>query len=181
MEDSSQPTQTTLSIPNELRPQPEQLLLEWTAPNRPFKKQNRQYYTTIVLILFLISLILFFAGQFILIAVGVSAAFLMYVMSAIPPEQVHNQITTYGIRTAEQLYYWEELGRFWYKEKYQQTVLHIEVARFPNHLTFLLGDHPESDFTEILSQLLLQEEPRPTNFDKAAAWLQEKIQLDPEA
>src|SRR5688572_8191789 len=64
----------TLDLP--LPPQQEEIVLEWDAPNRPFKKRNRQYYTTVAIIVFLISLILFFAGQFLPIAVVIAVAFL---------------------------------------------------------------------------------------------------------
>jgi hypothetical protein len=160
---------------------PEQIIVEWHAPNRPFKKRNRQYYTTIAIIVFLICLILFFAGQFLPIAVVVAVGFLAYVLSAIPPEVVTNKLTTYGIRSAENLYYWTELGRFWFTERYGYTLVHVEVARFPHHLTLLLGDHTEEEMTELLSEVLLKEKPLPTTFDKAATWLQEKIPLDTEA
>ncbi len=169
------------TVPPDMRPQPEQVVYEWKAPNRPFKKQDRKYYVTIGMIIFLISLILFFAGQFILIAVGIAAGFLLYVLSAIPPETVLNQITTYGIRTDGQLYAWEELGRFWFAIKHKQEVLHIEVSRFPHHITLLPGEKTREELTEVLSNVLLQEQPLPTTFDKAAAWFQDKIQLDPEA
>ena len=46
-------------MPEDMRPQPETLILEWQAPVRPFKKRNRQYYTTIAILVFLVSLILF--------------------------------------------------------------------------------------------------------------------------
>jgi len=170
-----------LHLPNATHPQPETLLLEWQAPVRPYKKRNRQYYVTIVIIVFLISLILFFAGQFLPIAVVIAVAFLGYVLSAVPPGMVTNRITTYGIRTDEALYYWEEMGRFWFSEHFGQKMVHIEVARFPNHLTLLLGDLTEENMTEILSEVLLHEKPLPTAFEKAANWLQEKIPLDPES
>jgi hypothetical protein len=165
-------------FPEDMRPQPEQLLIEWEAPNRPFKKRNKQYYTTIAIIVFLISLILFFAGQFLPIAVVIAVGFLAYVLSAVPPEMITNHFTTYGVRTDNQIYYWDELGRFWFTQKHQQQLLHIEVARFPNQLTLLLADQDPEDIRFILSQVLLEEQPLPTGFDKAAAWLQEKIPLD---
>jgi len=177
----SEPYQPFPQIPEDMRPQPESLLLEWQAPSRPYKKRNRQYYTTIAIIVLLISLILFFAGQFLPIAVVIAVAFLAYVLSAVPPEIVVHQITTYGIRSGENLYRWEELGRFWYTDRFKQRILNIEVSRFPNNLTFLLGEKSEAEFTELLSQILLQEKPQPTAFDKAAAWLEEKIPLDTEA
>lgn len=165
-------------IPEEMRPQPEEMILEWQAPNRPFKKRNRQYYTTIAIIVFLISLILFFAGQFLPIAVVMAVGFLSYVLSAVPPEMIVNQFTTYGVRTDGQLYHWEELGRFWYGERFDQKLLHIEVNRFPNQLTLLLGNQTEEALTAVLSGVLLQEKPLPTAFDKATKWIEEKIPLD---
>jgi hypothetical protein len=163
-------------IPEEL--QPETVLLEWTAPVRPFKKRNRQYYTTIAILVGLVSLILFLAGQFLFIAVILAFAFVNYVLSTVPPQDVVNKITTYGIRSDQVIYYWNEMGRFWYAQKYGQNLLHIEVARFPNHLTLLLGDVQPDQITPFLSQILLQEKPLPTTFDKIAAWLEENIPLD---
>jgi hypothetical protein len=169
------------SVPREFQAKPEKVVLEWKAPNRPFKKRKRKYYTTIGMIVMLIGLILFFANQFVLIAVLLSVTFLAYVLSSIPPETVINQFTTYGIRSDKELYYWEELGRFWYKTKYGQRVLYIQIPRFPFRLTILMGDQDEKQITDLLSQLLIQEEPLPSQFDKAAAWLQEKIPLDTES
>ncbi len=162
-------------------PQPETLLFEWEAPSRPYKKKNRQYFVTISMIVVLISLILFFAGQFLPIAVVIAVAFLQYVLSAVPPDVIVNRITTYGIHSDNTMFYWEELGRFWYTNKYSQRLLHLEVARFPHQMTLLIDPQKEQEVTDLLSQVLLQERPLPTAFDKAAAWLEEKIPLDTDA
>jgi hypothetical protein len=175
---TQQPIVQNQLAPADYRPQPEQLVMEWHAPSRPFKKRNRQFYTTVAIIVFLISLILFFAGQFLPIAVVIAAAFLVYVLSSVPPEMILNQITTYGIHSDTSMFYWEEMGRFWYSEKYGQKMVHIEVSRFPNQITLLLGEVKEEELTSILSEVLLNEKPNPTAFDKAATWLQEKIPLD---
>jgi len=164
--------------PPELQPQPEELLVEWTAPVRPFKKRNRQYYVTIAALVLLVSLILFLAGQFLFIAVVLAFAFVNYVLSAVPPENIVNHITTYGIRTDNALYPWEEMKRFWYTEKYGSILLHVEIARFPHHLTLLLGDLKKEQLTPILSQIIIEGAPQPTSFDKAANWIQENIPLE---
>lgn len=163
------------------RPQPEEVVLEWQAPSRPFKKRNRQYYTTIAVIVFLICMILFFAGQFLPIAVVIAVAFLAYVLSAVPPETILNRVTTYGIRTDDALYYWEELGRFWFTTRYNQRLVHIETSRFPNQITLVLNEQDEAELADVLGVVLLNEQPALTSFDKAAQWMQEKIPLDTEA
>ena len=165
-------------FPGQFKPIPEETILEWTAPSRPFKKRNRQFYTTVGAITFLISLILFFAGQFLPIAVVFSVAFLAYVLSSVPPESIVNKITTHGLRSDNQIFYWAELGRFWFDEKYQQPLLHVEVARFPGRLTMMLNNVTRDQLSDVLSEVLLKEKPKDTFIDKTAKWLQEKIPLD---
>jgi len=165
-------------FPGMTKPMPEELVFEWQAPSRPFKPRKRQYYTTIFLLAVLISLILFFANQFLPIAVVIAVAFLSYVLAVVPPGMVNHSLTTYGIRIEDQLYYWEELGRFWFTTKHGQNILHIEVARFPWRLTLLLGSIATDDMSAVLSEVLIKQKPPLTPIEKAAEWLQEKIPLD---
>lgn len=160
------------------KPKPEETILEWNAPSRPFKKRNRQFHTTVVTIALLLSFILFFAGQVITIAVVFAVAFLIYVMSTIPPHTITNKITTYGLRSEDSLYFWDELGRFWFETKLSDRILYVEAARFPHRLTLLLGKADEKELREILSEVLLEQKPAPNVTDKVADWLKEKVPLD---
>jgi hypothetical protein len=165
-------------FPGMNRPIVEQLVYDWQAPSRPFKQHDKQFFTTIGTIALLISLILFFAGQLIAIAVVIAVAFLSFVMTTIPPQTVNIQITTYGIRLENEIYYWDEMGWFWFKKKYDDEMVYIEISRFPNRLMLLLGKEDKELIRMILSEVLLENEPPPTYFEKAAAWLQEKVPLD---
>lgn len=160
------------------KPLPEQDVLEWVAPSRPFKKRNKKYYSTVAIIAILISLILGFAGQLAAITVVIAVSFLAYVFSVVPPQSIRFKITTWGIRVENSLYYWEELGRFWFEHKYDDKLMNVECVRFPNRLTILLGDQDEELVKTILSEVLLNQKPDLTFFEKAAKWLQEKIPLD---
>ncbi len=166
-------------IPGQFKRIEEEDLVKWIAPSRPFKQRDRRFFMTVLTIALLISLILFFAGQVLPIAVVIAVAFLGYVLSVVPPEDVTYKITTYGIRIEDELYYWNELGRFWFEEKYDDQLLKVEVARFPNRLTIVLRDTREDDIRTILSEVLPEEKPKDTPIDKAANWLQEKIPLEP--
>jgi hypothetical protein len=160
----------------------EHMLLEWDAPSRPFKKRDREYYTTIGIIVFLLSLILFFAGQFLFIAVLISLAFVSYVLASVPPDHHHIAITSFGIHVGEQMYYWEELGRFWFSEKYKSNVLHVETARaFPSQLILLLGDKTVEEVKKTMLKNAVFEVPRPTWLDNAAKWMTEKFPLEKES
>lgn len=165
-------------FPGIQKPVIEELVINWQAPSRVFKKHNRQYITTVITIVLFLSLILFFAGQILPIAVVIAVAFIIYVMGSIPPGTIDNMFTTYGIRSEDNLYYWGELGRFWFSEKFKQKILHVEVIRFPNRLTLLLGNVSEETIREILSEVLLEEEPALTIVERIAAWLSEKIPID---
>lgn len=159
----------------------ERLLLEWDAPSRPFKKRDREYYTTIAIIVFLLSLILFFAGQFLFIAVLISLAFVSYVLASVPPDHIHIMITTFGIHVADQMFYWQELGRFWFTVKYKSDMLHVETARaFPAQLILLLGDKQVEEVKKVMLKHTVFETPRATWLDNAAKWMQEKFPLEKE-
>lgn len=164
--------------PGMMKPIPETEILIWTAPARPFKPRRKQYFSTILIISLLISLILFFAGQVLPVAVVISIAFLVYVLAVTPPPTITNKITNYGIHVDKTTYYWQELGRFWFNEKLDQTLLNIETVRFPGRITLLLGDQKKEIFELLLSEVLLQEKPELTLYEKAADWLEEKIPLD---
>ena len=165
-------------FPGVPKPRPKKTIISWSAPSRPFKKRNRQYYTTVILIVFLVSLILFFAGQFLPIAVVISVGFLAYVLSSVPPHEVKIEVTTYGIEIEDLLYYWEEMGRFWFEKKYNQELLTIEVMRFPGRIILMFDNNRKKDLRELFSEVLLEEKPTDTFYDKAAKWLQEKIPLE---
>lgn len=160
------------------KPIPEETLLEWTSPNRPFKKRKRQFFSNIAIIVLLVCLILFFAGQFLPIAVVISIAFLVYVLYTIPPGESSHKITNYGIYTDDLAYPWEEIGRYWFDTKLDQDLINFEVARFPGRITLLLGSKSKKEFEEILDQGLVQERPPETQFDKWAKWLQNKVPLE---
>ncbi len=98
-------------------------------------------------------------------------------MYSTPPSLALNKLTTYGIRVENTLYYWEEMGRFWFTRKFDTDILHIEIGRFPNRLTLLLSDIPKEDMEAILSEVLIQEVPPPTAYEKVAQWLHEKIPI----
>lgn len=166
--------------PGMYRPLPEEVVAEWQAPSRPFKKHNKKYFSTVTVIALLVSLILGFAGQLVAVTVVISIMFLVYVLSVIPPANIGYSITTYGIRIEKNLYYWEELGNFWMDKKYGQNLAQIATLRFPGRITLMLGDQDPELIKLILSEVLLNKKPEPSLYDKTSDWLQDKISLDDE-
>jgi hypothetical protein len=161
------------------QPEPEKELFSWTAPERLFKKRDREYYTTVGVIVLLLSVILLFAKEFLLIAVILSFGFVSYVLASVPPGVTKHRITNKGIRTGKNFYRWGELGRFWFVKKWKQLVLHVEnAARFPGQLVMVIEEANKEKIKEILSRYLINQKPEQTLLDRAAKWLQKKVPLE---
>jgi hypothetical protein len=166
-------------IPVIQQPVPEQEIFSWQSPSRLYKKRTREFYTTVGAIVLLLSIILIFAKEFLLVAVIFASAFVTYVLSSVEPETVEHQLTNKGIRTAKKMYPWQLLGRFWFEEKWKQTMVKIELPyQFPGEILMLVGQANKDEIEEILLQYLIKQKPEPTFVEKASKWLQEKIPLE---
>jgi hypothetical protein len=170
-----------------LQPQPEYLMAEWQTDSRVSTQRSKQYYSSLAVIVLLVSLILFFAGQTLLIFVVLAFLFISYVLNSIRAESVIHQITSYGIRyRGERLFYWEQLGRFWIRNNRGVLEVHVEApSHFGNELILLAppaSADPEDltiqDIVDILSRYLIYEEPIPSQLDRWVLWLQEKFPLE---
>lgn len=160
---------------------PYKILLEWQAPARPYKQRNREYFTTIGAIVFLLAVILLFLKEWLLIGAIISLAFLAYVLASVPPETISYKITTRGIEVAEKQYPWERLGRFWFTKKWGVGMLHIDYWGLPTQLLLVLGSKvKQEELRKQLDKFLYYEKPEKTPIDKAAEWLQKKVPLESE-
>ncbi len=155
-----------------------QTLLAWTSPSRLFKKRDREYFVNIGAIVFLLSIILVFAREFVLIAAVLSIVFLIYVLSTVPPEEVSHRITNLGIESAGHFYRWEELADFWLEEQWGQTMMVVRPYLSPRVL-ILLGSQDREKVRELVAKHIpFRSEPEKTWVDNAASWLTKKIPLE---
>lgn len=171
----------TPPVAPQLASQPVELksLLIWQAPVRPFKKRDKEFFTTVAAIAFLVCVILLFIKEWLGIAVVASLVFVGYVLATVEPEKTEHEITTRGVKTGDKLYKWEELNRFWFSDKWGQTILNIDTKlRFPSRLIMLLNDQPQDKIKQMLSRYLQFEEPEVTFMDRSAKWLSDKIPLE---
>ncbi|MGI5828532.1 MAG: hypothetical protein ACOX6V_05955 [Patescibacteria group bacterium] len=161
-------------------PQPLKVLVVWKAPARVFVKHDREFYTTVGAIIFLICIILLFLKEFLFILVIIAFAFFAYVLFSTPPELVEHEITSRGVRSMGKLYYWDQLGRYWIDQRVEGTeVLYIEnFAGLPTRLMMLLEKRTGGKVKEILKNHLLNERPEKTSVERAGDWLQEKVSLE---
>ena len=155
-----------------------EVYLTWNSPSRLFKKRDREYFTNVGAIVFLLIIILVFAREFLLIAAVVSIVFLIYVLSTVPPENVEHRITNLGIESAGHFYRWEQLGEFWFEEQWGQTLLKLRPMLGP-HVIILLGDQDKAHVRELVAKHIpFREQPEKNWVDNAASWLTKKIPLE---
>jgi len=161
-------------------PHEDNVLLEWVAPSRPFKRQSQEFYRTALAVVFLIVVILFFVREFMLIFVILSILFVVYALFSVPPEHIKNKITSLGVQTDEHFHKWNELVEFWFDEKYGSKMVVIRTyLGFPALLQLLLGNtSPEAVKKLLVEKLPYKEKPERTFLDKAGDWITTKIPLE---
>ena len=174
------PTPTVEATPvigtNELK-----VIYTWKAPTRPFKKRDKEFWTTVIAIVFLVGLILFFVKEWFLIAAIISLTFVYYVLSTVPPEEIECALTNKGIRYAGQLQGWELFYRFWFSNRYGQRMVNVDMRTgLVGRLSLMVGGGEEKQIKETLLKYLVEETPKPTFMDNASDWLQKKVPLESE-
>lgn len=159
----------------QVSPLEEKELLSWTAPSRPFKRRNRDFYVTIIAIAALVGLILFFVDGFMPVLLIISLVFLMYVLSTVEPEQIEYLITNRGIKIAGKRTDWESMGRFWFTKRFDSELLVIETGNLPGRMELVVLPERKDDLKKVLAEYLLHEEIPPSGLDKAANWFAKKL------
>lgn len=162
------------------RPNEVVTLLSWQGPGRPFQKKGRTYFSTALIIMLLVEIILFLFSQYMLMMVVISFVFMAFVMASIPPQDFHYRISTEGIMVEDHFYLWQELYDFYFKEIHGTNVLHVRThAMIPGELTITLGDiSPAHIKSVMLPYLPYREYVKPTLMDKSANWLAKAFPLE---
>lgn len=156
----------------------EEVFAEWSSPSRLFKRRDREYFVNIAAIVFLLSVILVFAREFVLIGAVLSIVFLIYVLSTVAPEEVKHRVTSLGIESAGHFYRWEELVDFWFEEQWGQVQLIVRAYLTPR-LIILIGNQDKNKLREYITQHIpFREQPERSWVDNAARWITEKIPLE---
>ena len=140
-----------------------QLIFSWKAPLRPYKKKSKKLLRFYIALALLLSLIVFFFGDKILLLPIWAVLFMFYVLTITPPPQVENHITQFGVESAGVTLRWENLSHFYFKKKFGFYVLTI-ISHPPYfyHIFLVVPDEKTKDqLINILSQYLIyQQKPQ---------------------
>jgi len=155
--------------------EPERELLNWTAPARPFKRMNREFWVTIIAMAGIVGLILFFAEGFMPVILIISIIFLVYVLTTVEPENVNYSITNRGVKVGEKTFEWENLVRFWFSKRFDSPLLIVQKYGIPDRLEFVISRDDKENLKTTLLKYIPEEKVPPSSLDKAAGWFSKKM------
>jgi len=163
----------------EEKPEGIKTLVTWKSPLRVFKKRDQRHFTNLILVVFLISLVLIFFKEFLLVGVILALVFVAYVNSSVEPPEFEHKITTQGLTSGGHTYAWGELSNFWLVQKDGRAVLNIDTkVRFPGRVFAVLNDDSAAEVQQALSKYLpFREELKVTWLDRLTDWFSQKLQL----
>ena len=157
----------------------EKVKFEWEAPERAYQKKDRDFWITVISILVLVSVILFFVKEFFLIGALISALFLYYVLSTVPPQNIKYKITNRGVYFGEISYSWEDLYRFWFKNSLDSEMMFIETKlRFPRQVSFVINPADKEKLLDIMKRKIPLFESQPNTVDKITKWFGDRLPLE---
>ncbi|MFN4212455.1 MAG: hypothetical protein ACK4FL_00600 [Microgenomates group bacterium] len=151
-----------------------QVIFSWKAPLRPYKKRSALVIRFYLAVAFLLSAIVFFFGDKILLIPIWTLLFLFYVFTITPPPEVENKITKFGIETAGVTLRWETLSHFYFSKRFGfYTLTIVSHPPFFYHIYMVVpSEEIKKKLLEILSEhLIYQEKPQKTFTDKLSDWL----------
>lgn len=158
-------------IPHE----PEKELLDWSAPARPFKRMNREFWVTIIAMAAIVGLILFFAEGFMPVILIISIIFLVYVLTTVEPEDVNYSITNKGVKIGEKTFEWKNLIRFWFGKRFDSQLLIVQKYGIPDRLELVINPEKKESLKTTLLKYIPEEKVPPSSLDKAVSWFSKKI------
>lgn len=157
----------------------EKVLFEWTAPERPYQERNKDFWITAIAILILVSVILIFINEFLLVMALAAVLFLYYALATVPPREVAYKITNRGIYFEEVHYPWDFLERFWFKKSLSTATVNFgTMVKFPRVVMMVINEKDQEKIKEIVVKRIPLLESSPTFIDKITKWFADRLPLE---
>jgi hypothetical protein len=158
-----------------VRREPERDLVIWTAPARPFKRRDRQYFVTIFAIAGIISLVIFLAEGLMPVILIISLVFLYYILSTVQPDNIEYKITTKGIKIADKLTEWRFLSKFWIGHRMDNDILFFDTYQIPGRIELVIKPEIKDELEKEISAYIAFEKAPDSNIDKLTNWVSQKL------
>lgn len=159
----------------------DQILYQWKAPLRPFKKRTVALMRFFVALALLLSAFIFFFGDLVTLLPLWAMLFLFYVFAITPPPIVESRLTRFGVESAGVFIRWEMLSHYYFVERFGYTVLTLVThGPYYAHTYLVLPDlTTQKQAAAILSKhLMYLSKPPRTLTDKLISLLSHLIPED---
>lgn len=150
-----------------------QNIFTWQAPLRPFIKRSSTVIRFYIALAVLVSVILAFFGDRIILIPVWALLFIFYVFTVTPPQEITNKISRFGIVTSGNTIRWEDLSYFFFTQRFGYDILVLVThAPYLHHFYLVV---PNEEVKKIVaeslsSHILFQEHPQKTLTDKLIEW-----------
>lgn len=158
-----------------VRREPERELVVWTAPSRPFKRKNRQFYITTFSMVGIVSLVLFLAEGIMPVLLIISMVFLYYILSTVEPEKIEYKITTKGVKIAGKLTNWNLFDSFYFTKKMDSTLIVFETVTIPGKMEIVIEESLKERLQKEITAYIPFEEREESQTDKLISFISSKI------
>ncbi len=156
----------------------EKPLLEFEAYERPHKVWTREFYSSVIVIAFLVSVILYFIEGLMPVVVIWTLVFMLWAMAKTEPRLIKTTLTSFGLKSGDKTYRYEEMDSFWFETKWGSRLLRINLAVVPWHIVTVIDPKKEDEIRKIIGERVLYQEPATTWLDRAMKWISEKMPLE---
>jgi len=162
----------------EIRDLSERILLEFEAYDRPHKVWSREFYSSVIVIAFLVSIIFYFIEGVMPVVVIWALVFMLWSMAKTVPQMVRTILTTWGLKSQEKTYRYEEMTVFWFETKWGTRLMRINLATIPWHLVVVIDPKKEEELKNTMLERVIYQDPPVTWVDRALKWVGEKMPLE---
>lgn len=162
----------------EIRDLNEKVLLEFEAYDRPHKVWTKEFYSSVIVIAFLVSVILYFIEGVMPVVVIWALVFMLWAMAKTEPAIVKVSLTSWGLRTTDKVYRYEEMVNFWFETKWTNRLMRINLSGLPWHLVVVIDPSQEEKIKSLVGKNVIYLEPEITWIDRAIKWVGKKMPLE---
>jgi len=157
----------------------EREIYSWKAAARAYKARGKDFYSTVIVLALLVSVIMFFIEGIMPVLLIWAIVFVVWALNKTKPETVEHILTNRGIRTGGQMYFWEEMAFFFIENNGKGKMLRVVLnRRFPGQLGLVLKGGDEEKVKQIVGTRVELHKPEPGWMDRFIEWFKKKVPLE---
>ena len=104
--------------------------------------------------------------------------FMLWAMSRTEPRLEKYALSTWGLKTKERTYRFENMSQFWLESKWGGRLMRINLVGAPWHLVIVINSESEDKLKKLMLQYVAYQEPPITWSDRLVKWLGDKVPLE---